>query len=338
MKMSLQNLYSPPVLVGLITKNRTHYGTRPRSPNHPSSVTVQVSSIQVQNDQSGDSPEPIKVLSSGIVNNQRERSTQTSDQLLSQPNTIGIIGGVSAFSTLIFLEKLVWWGSRAGGCPPFVVCSDSTLCMKLPLLSSFPSFKAQMAQIPSSSSRPVVESLKHKRVFLELSGARCIVMPCHILHVWHSEISEGCPLPFLHAGECVAKELLEAKLKPLEVGSDVRIGILASNEALVAGFYQDKLQDQGFEVVLPDKATMEHVVIPAMEALKRGDKKGARNLLKVAVQILLMRAVNTVIIACDEMKGLLPHDDPLLQKCTDPMDALARSTIKWAKSEANMQI
>jgi hypothetical protein len=32
------------------------------------------------------------------------------------------------------------------------------------------------------------------------------------------------------------------------------------------------------------------------------------------------------------MHGLLPHDDPLLKKCIDPMDALARSTIKWAKS------
>lgn len=79
-------------------------------------------------------------------------------------------------------------------------------------------------------------------------------------------------------------------------------------------------------------------MIPTMEAVKRGDKKGARNLLKIAVQVLLMRAVNTVIIASDEMQGLLPHDDPLLQKCTDPMDALARSTIKWAKSQANMQI
>lgn len=95
---------------------------------------------------------------------------------------------------------------------------------------------------------------------------------------------------------------------------------------------------QGFEVLLPDKATMEHVVIPAMEAVKRGDKKGARYLMKIAVQVLLMRAVNTVIIASDEMQGLLSHDDPLLQKCIDPMNALARSTIKWAKSEANMHV
>ncbi|KAF4369395.1 hypothetical protein F8388_011522 [Cannabis sativa] len=340
MKMSFHTLHSPPVLLGLVTKNRAYFGARRiRSPNHHHlpSLTVQVSSVLVQTDESGNLPEPIKVLSSELVN-QRPRCTQNSDQLLSQPNTIGIIGGVSAFSTLIFLEKLVWWGIRAGGCPPFVVCSDSSLRMKLPILNSFHSFNAHMVQIPSSKFGPVVESLRQKRVFLEQSGARCIVMPCHVLHVWQGEISEGCSLPFLHAGECVAKELLEAKLKPLEVGNGVRIGVLASNESLVAGIYQEKLQNEGFEVVLPDRATMEHVVIPAVEAVKRGDKKGARNLMKIAVQILLMRAVNTVVIACDEMQGLLPHNDPLLHKCTDPMDALARSTIRWANSDANMQI
>lgn len=92
---------------------------------------------------------------------------------------------------------------------------------------------------------------------------------------------------------------------------------------------------QGFEVVEPDKATMEHVVIPAIEALKRRDMEGARNLLRIAVQVLLVRGVNIVIIAADELQGVLPHDDPLLKKCIDPMDALARSTIKWARGTGN---
>jgi hypothetical protein len=37
---------------------------------------------------------------------------------------------------------------------------------------------------------------------------------------------------------------------------------------------------QGFEVVLPDQAAMQHIVIPAIEALKRKDIEGARNLLR----------------------------------------------------------
>lgn len=84
--------------------------------------------------------------------------------------------------------------------------------------------------------------------------------------------------------------------------------------------------------MLPDKATMEHTVVPAFEAITRKDIEGARNLLRIALQVLLVRAVNSVILASDDMRDLLPQDDRLLKKCVDPMDALAWSTIKWAQS------
>jgi len=89
---------------------------------------------------------------------------------------------------------------------------------------------------------------------------------------------------------------------------------------------------QGFEVVLPDKATMDHTIVPAIEALNRDDMEGARNLLRIALQVLLVRAVNTVVLASEDLRDILPQDDPLLKKCIDPVDALARSTIKWAKA------
>lgn len=92
---------------------------------------------------------------------------------------------------------------------------------------------------------------------------------------------------------------------------------------------------QGFEVVLPDKATMEHTVDPAVEALNKKDVEGAQTLLRIALQVLLVRGVNTVILASDELRELLPQDDPLLKKCVDPIDALARSTIKYAQSAKN---
>ncbi|KAK6941628.1 Asp/Glu/hydantoin racemase [Dillenia turbinata] len=255
-------------------------------------------------------------------------SSHSTNPLLSQANTVGVIGGVSVFSTLIFLEKLVWWSSRYGkDFIPFIVCSDPVLSRELSLHKRGKKGLTQMRKIP------IVENLKHKRTILEQSGARCIVMPCHLSHEWYSEIFEGCSAASLHVGECVARELKEAKLKPIQAGCDVRIGVLTTDATMMAGFYQEKLQNQGFEVVLPDKATMEHIVGPAMEAWRRKDMEGARNLLRIAIHLLLTRAVNTVILASDEMQGLLPLHDPLLKKCVDPMDALARSTITWAEGQ-----
>ena len=45
-------------------------------------------------------------------------------------------------------------------------------------------------------------------------------------------------------GESVARELKEAKLKPPEAGSLLRIGVLATDANLKAGFYQEKLQNE----------------------------------------------------------------------------------------------
>ncbi|XP_009620367.1 uncharacterized protein LOC107782655 [Nicotiana tabacum] len=254
--------------------------------------------------------------------------------LLTQENAVGIIGGLSIGTTLNFVRKLVTWSSKDGGNGlPFVLCSDPVLNKELSFHERGPSLLlVGRNENLQKDHALVVKNLSDKRIFLEKSGARCIVMPCHISHSWYDEVAKGSSVPVLHMGECVAKELKELNLRPLEAGSTLRIGVLASDATLSAGVYQEKLQNEGFEVVLPDKATMEHTVIPAVEALNRKDIEGAQNLLRIALQVLLVRAVNTIIIASDDMRDLLPPDDPLLKKCVDPMDALARSTVEFAKS------
>ncbi|GKA36149.1 probable amino-acid racemase [Tanacetum coccineum] len=228
-------------------------------------------------------------ISLGLNSTSVSSSDPTKCSLLRQPNAgVGIIGGVSADVTVDFVNKLVKWsneGKDNGNGLPYVLCSD-------PVLSN----SCQL-----SNDAQIVEILRHKRAFLERSGACCIS--------------------------------LEAKLKPIEAGSPVRIGVLSTNAILNAGLYQDKLQKEGFEVILPDKATMEHTIIPSTEAISQKDIEGAQNLLRIAIHVVLpLRAVNTIILASDDLRDILPYDDPLLKKCVDPLDSLARSTVKLAQS------
>jgi aspartate/glutamate racemase len=161
-----------------------------------------------------------------------------------QGTTVGIIGGMSVDATLNFLRKLVELSSQDEQKPiPFLLCSDPILNKELLSYErSLESFKLDSSQI--------VQSLRNKRVFLENSGARCIVMPCNVSHSWYEQVSKGCSVPFLHMADCVAKELKEAKLKPLEAGSPLRIGVLATNATLAAGFYKEKLQNEVISVLL----------------------------------------------------------------------------------------
>ncbi|TYK29691.1 Amino-acid racemase isoform 2 [Cucumis melo var. makuwa] len=293
--------------------------------------SVQISSV-VQTDANDNLPRSKKISSLG----KSLSKTRTPKPLLVQPNTVGVIGGVSVFSTLLFLEKLVWWSLKDGQeSIPFVVCSEPALGKGIPPVTSLCTFSTDSSQYGHSDA-PIIENLNRKRAFLELSGARCLITPCHLTHRWLSDTSESCKLPFLHVGDCVARELKEATLKPLEGGRNVRIGLLAT-DTTVTGIYYERLQNQGFDVLLPDEATMKHIVIPAVEALNKRDQEGARNLLRIAVHVLLIRAVNMVILASDELLNLLPPDDPILKKCIDPMDALARAAIKWSRSTENLQ-
>lgn len=240
MTLSFHTVNCPPV-VGNLGKNRNQCRTRL---NHCFSVQI-MSSALLQNDESGRNlPESKKIVSSSVLKCVRRQNSR----LLSQANTVGIIGGFSVVSTLIFLEKLVWWSSRNGEeCVPFVVCSDPALdCGLIISQGSIHSSSSggEIVRKMEVNHEPVIENLRRKRLFLEQSGACCIVMPCHISNAWHDGISEGCSLPFFHVGECVARELKDAKLKPLDAGSDVRIGVLSTCETIAAGSYQEKLRKQ----------------------------------------------------------------------------------------------
>ena len=233
--MSFHSLRYPSHILGNVRKDRILYRTK-KIPI----LAVPPSSTLLQTDESGNLPDSKK--NSGSV--AASTSSDSASLFISQTTTVGIIGGASVDSTINFLNKLVLWSSKDGeDSLPFVLCSDPVLNKQL--LSHERSYIPLPSSKRESSSldhTPIVGNLQNKRAFLERSGAHCIVMPCHISHSWYNEISTGCSVPFLHIGECVARELKNAKLKPLEAGSPLRIGVLATNATLTAGFYQEKLQ------------------------------------------------------------------------------------------------
>lgn len=153
-------------------------------------------------------------------------------------NVIGILGG---YTCLGFTKKLVDQESEL----PFILCTDPALKNELLSLdeSSFPTLSGKPEMVNADHSL-IVKNLRRKRAFLEESGVCCIVMPCHLTHYWYDEIKEGCTVPLLHMGEYVAKELKESKLRPIEAGSSVCIGVLATNTTLVTRMYQEKLENE----------------------------------------------------------------------------------------------
>lgn len=256
-------------------------------------------------------------------------------------NTVGILGGLNPLATVEFMRKIVDASNAEDQSDhiPVLLCSDPNLRKRI--ASSRGRMKSSFKPALLEDAYPgaeeeieliTVEPLIQKRRFLEESGAKCIVMPCHVSHLWYDQLALGCTVPFLHMADCVIDELKAADLQPLEAGTRPKIGVLGSEATLASAFYQEKLRSQGFDVALPDKATMEHAVIPGIAALQRRDMEGAKNLLRIAVQVLLVNAVNVVVLACHNMPTAFDADDPVLRKCIDPTHALARAAVKWSKT------
>lgn len=202
-----------------------------RSQSSRFAYNARPSPIVLKTDHAIDPPEPKDLDASS--------SASRSGPYIGTCHPSGAVGvmGASSSSCLRFLEKFVSWSTGGGEEePPFIICNDPLVKKEL-LPSGTQSTSGCSASI-------ALGKLRQKRLFLEQSGACCIVMPCQFLHAWHDEISQGCSVPFIHVGDCVVKELKAANLKPVEYGSNVRVGVLFTDNKLATNCYLDKLESQ----------------------------------------------------------------------------------------------
>eukprot|EP00252_Welwitschia_mirabilis_P019854 TRINITY_DN4703_c0_g1_i2.p1 TRINITY_DN4703_c0_g1~~TRINITY_DN4703_c0_g1_i2.p1 ORF type:complete len:293 (-),score=0.77 TRINITY_DN4703_c0_g1_i2:258-1136(-) len=159
-------------------------------------------------------------------------SARMSTPYSQKPNTVGVLAGASVAAAAEFVKKIEHFSSVSGlQGVPLVLCSDPAVQKGL-----------RCANLEMGKAAAV--SLREKRRFLESAGACCIVMPCHVSHVWHDEICKEALVPILHIADSVACALADANLKPVERGANVKIGLLAPIHILHAGFYQKRLVDQ----------------------------------------------------------------------------------------------
>ncbi|CAM6097272.1 unnamed protein product [Calypogeia fissa] len=301
-----------------------------------SSPTVRETAYDAASDSSSSSPSAesngIATAAAGIPS----KVSSSGNWTFEYANTVGILGGLTPLATVDFMRKIVEATDLEDETDhiPLVLCSDPHTRKSISPSLLLPRTNNMSSKGGTSAMELMsVETLLARRRFLEKAGAKCIVMPCHVSHLWYDQLAEGCSVPFLHMADCVVEELKAANLQPLEAGSKPKIGVLGTQATIAAAeFYYEKLRSQGFDVALPDQATMEHAVIPGTAALRRGDMEGARNLLRIAVQVLLVNAVNLVLLACHDTPTAFLADDPVLRKCIDPTDALARATVRWSRS------
>ena len=160
---------------------------------------------------------------------------------------------------------------------------------------------------------------------LKQAGCGAVAIPCNTVHAWFDRLLESASLPILHIVDAAAEDLRRTGIK------SGRIGLIGTEAMLAMRLYQDRLGSQGWEIIEPEPAQMQRLVIPAIAAVKANRVSEAYAPFAEVVDSLASRGAAAVVLGCTEIPIALQAGPPLDVPVIDTIDALARAAIGWAR-------
>jgi aspartate racemase len=160
---------------------------------------------------------------------------------------------------------------------------------------------------------------------LEAAGCGAIAIPCNTAHGWFDALQAATGLPILHIVDAAATELARLGVPGGEVG------VLGTAGTLAMGLYQERLGARGYACLVPEPATMDRLVTPAIALVKANRVADAHAPLAEAARGLMARGARAVVLGCTEIPLGLQAGPALPFPVADTIDALARAAIRWAR-------
>ena len=151
------------------------------------------------------------------------------------------------------------------------------------------------------------------------AGADLVVCPCNSVHEALPTIRDASPIPWLHIGDVVAREGLEAGYK--------KVGVLGTTYLMKSQVYPRSLGDAGIECVTPDEADRNRVdrviMVELVDGLITDD---ARTTIHGVIKRLAARGCDAVALACTELPLLVRPGETVIPTL-DSTRLLARAAL-----------
>lgn len=223
---------------------------------------------------------------------------------------LGVLGGMGPLATVDFLQKLI----------------EETPATRdrehLPVIAwSVPQIPDRPPAIIGQGESPLPKMLDGIRT-LRQAGATTIAIACNTAHYWYADLVDGGGLPIIHIADAACEALGDTPPR--------RVGLMATDGAIAAGFYQSRLRDRGIECLLNTPAEQRELALPAIECVKRTDLAQAHALASRAAQHLLDRGAQAILMGCTEIPLAIEHQaSGVAPRCIDATRALARACVRW---------
>jgi aspartate racemase len=205
--------------------------------------------------------------------------------------TIGILGGMSAASTLLYYRMLCdLTRERLGGLASPDLLIRSVDFAPIAALQAAGDWDEAGARLNRAALR------------LEQGGADLVILATNTMHKVADQITDGLGIPFFHIADTTAKAVQERGL--------TSVGLIATAFTMDQPFYLDRLRTHGLEPIVPqpDERAEVHRII--YEELCRNEVRSeSRARFEAVAQALEKQGAQGIILGCTEVGMLLGADN-----------------------------
>ena len=225
--------------------------------------------------------------------------------------TLGIIGGLSWFSTTVYYRTINQLISQKLG---------DTHSAKIILYSvDFNDFRVLQEK---NDWNKIEEMLTNIALKLQNAGADCIVMATNTPHLVADIIREKIKIPLLHIAEETAKEIVRQKIN--------KVGLLGTKFTMENSFFKDRLMEFGIETIIPDQSNRDFIHTSIFSELTKGmfEEKTKMKYVEI-IDELKSKGTNGVVFGCTEISLLIKQEDSSLL-IFDTTDIHSKAAVEFA--------
>lgn len=228
--------------------------------------------------------------------------------------TIGIIGGLSWYSTSVYYQAINrLTNQKLGG-------SHSA---RLLLYSvDFNDFKTLQEQ---DNWGEIEKMLTDIALRLESGGADFIIMATNTPHLVADKVRDKIKIPLLHIAEETAKEIKRYGMK--------KVILLGTKFTMEHSFFKDRLTMFGVDAVVPDLAGRDFVHAAVFNELTKGIFKDEtrKKFIDLIEKLKAEAGAEGVIFGCTEI-GLLINPEEVSIRVFDTAEIHSKSAVDFALS------
>ena len=229
-----------------------------------------------------------------------------------EKKVIGILGGMGPLATADLFEKITLHTRARRDQDHLRVLIDSN--------TGIPDRTEALLR---GGENPVPQ-LTASAALLERMGAQVLLIPCNTAHSFYDAIAAAVDIPVLHMIRLTAQALRERGV--------TAAGLLATDGTVEAGVYQQAFASTGVDILTPDQEGQRAIMDMTYRGVKAGDLHFDPATARRAMEALLRRGAQTLILGCTELPlaaKLYRLDYPF----TDPTLELALAAIRFAGGE-----